>query len=156
MKLLKLSITTLGALIVIACSRESPESQLPPKAVAITASDEMKFDVRAFEVKPGQKVQLTVKNIGKLPKETMGHVVAVLGWNTDAAKFVEAGLAHPETDFIAPDQQPKMLAHTKLLGPGESDTINFTAPRIPGSYDFLCIFPGHFASGMKGTMTVAY
>jgi azurin len=156
MKLLKLSITALGALIVAACSRESPESQLPSKAVEITVGDQMKYDLTAFEVKPGQKVQLTVKNMGKLPKETMGHEVAVLAWNTDAAKFVEDGLAHPETDFIAPDQQSKVLAHTKLLGPGESDTITFTAPRIPASYDYVCTFPGHFASGMKGKMTVAY
>jgi azurin len=156
MKLLKFSIITLTAMVVVACSRESPESQLPPKAVEITVNDEMKYNVTAFQVKPAQKVQLTVKNIGKLPKETMGHEVAVLAWNTDAAKFVEDGLAHPETDFIAPDQQSKVLAHTKLLGPGESETITFTAPRIPASYDYVCTFPGHFASGMKGRMTVAY
>ncbi len=156
MKLLKFSITTLAALIVVACSRESPESQLPPKVVEITVRDEMKYDLTGFEVKPGQKVQLTVKNIGKLPKESMGHEVVVLAWNTDVAKFVEDGLAHPETDFIAPEQQSKVLAHTKLLGPGESDTITFAAPRISASYDFVCAFPGHFAAGMKGTMTVAY
>jgi azurin len=156
MKLLKFSITTLGALIVVACSRESRESQLPAKAVEITVNDEMKYDVTAFEVKPAQKVQLTVKNIGKLPKETMGHEVVVLDKNTDAAKFVEDGLTHTETDFIPPEQKFRVLAHTKLLGPGESDTITFTAPRIPGPYDYICTFPGHFASGMKGTMTVAY
>jgi azurin len=156
MKLLKFSIITLTALVAVACSREIPESQLPPKAVEITVNDEMKYDVSAFEVKPGQKVQLTFKNTGKLPKETMGHEIAVLAWNTDAAKFVEDGLAHPETGFIAPEQQAKVLAHTKLLGPGESDTITFTAPGIPASYDYVCTFPGHFASGMKGRMTVAY
>jgi azurin len=156
MKLLKFAIAVSGALIVAACSRESPESALPLKTVEITVRDEMKYDLTSFEVKPGQKVQLTVKNIGKLPKESMGHEVAVLAWNTDAAKFVEEGLEHPETDFIAPEQQSKVLAHTKLLGPGESDTITFTAPRIPASYDYVCTFPGHFASGMKGKMTVAY
>ena len=156
MKAFKFSITTLTALIVVACSREAPESQLPPKAVEITVNDEMKYDMAGFEVKPGQKVQLTFKNIGKLPKETMGHQLVVLDKNTDAAKFAEDGLAHPETDFIAPDQQAKVLAHTKLLGPGESDTISFTAPRIPASYDYVCTFPGHFVSGMRGRMTVAY
>ena len=45
-----------------------------------------------------------------------------------------------------------MVAHTKLLGGGESDEITFTAPAA-GEYPFICTFPGHFAI-MQGVMTV--
>jgi len=41
---------------------------------------------------------------------------------------------------------------TKLLGPGESDTIAFTAPYVPADYDFVCLFPGHAAQGMKSVI----
>jgi azurin len=47
----------------------------------------------------------------------------------------------------------KIIAQTKLLGPGETDTIDFTAPAQPGEYPFLCTFPGHFAL-MKGKLVV--
>jgi hypothetical protein len=67
---------------------------------------------------------------------------------------VEVGIPHPETDYIAADQSFYVLAKTKLLGPGESDSVTLTAPREPGSYDYVCTFPKHYASGMKGVMTV--
>ena len=35
------------------------------------------------------------------------------------------------------------LAYTKMLGGGESDTITFDAPE-PGTYIFICSFPGHY------------
>ena len=68
--------------------------------------------------------------------------------------FVEVGIPHPETDYIAADQSFYVLAKTKLLGPGESDIVTLTAPREPGSYDYVCTFPKRYASGMKGVMTV--
>ena len=46
-----------------------------------------------------------------------------------------------------------VIAFTKLLGPDESDTITFTAPKESGAYEYVCTFPGHFAM-MRGTMKV--
>jgi azurin len=48
----------------------------------------------------------------------------------------------------------KVLAATKLAGNGETVEVTFDAPKTPGVYDFICTFPGHFAAGMKGTLTV--
>jgi uncharacterized cupredoxin-like copper-binding protein len=48
----------------------------------------------------------------------------------------------------------KVFAHTDLAGPGQMVAVEFTAP-APGEYPFLCNFPGHYAAGMHGTMTVA-
>ncbi|HEU5090712.1 MAG TPA: plastocyanin/azurin family copper-binding protein, partial [Roseiflexaceae bacterium] len=31
--------------------------------------------------------------------------------------------------------------------------VTFKAP-APGTYTFLCTYPGHYAAGMKGTLTV--
>jgi azurin len=47
-----------------------------------------------------------------------------------------------------------VLAHTKLLGPAETDTVTFTAPYVAGDYLYLCSFPGHYSQGTKGFMTV--
>ncbi len=133
---------------------EAPDTSLPEVKVTITGNDQMKFDVMAIEAKPGQKVTVTLKNAGTMPKMSMGHNFVLLAQDQDPAKFVEASQTSMGTEFIGPDVKGKVIAHTKLLGPGESDTISFAAPRKAGAYTYICSFPGHFAIGMKGVLTV--
>lgn len=132
----------------------APDPNLPEKKVEIAGNDQMKYDVTAIDAKPGQKVTVTLKNAGIIPKISMGHNFVLLTLDADPTKFVEAGTPHMGKDYIAPEMQDKVIAHTKLLGPGESETISFAAPRKPGVYTYMCSFPGHFAIGMKGTLTV--
>ena len=122
-------------------------------AVELTGNDLMKYDKAQFTVKPGQRVKLTFKNIGKLPKVAMGHNVVVLKKGSDPIKFAtESAKAGPAKGYIPDALKKLIIAKTKLLGPGESDTIYFTAPEA-GIYDYLCTFPAHFVN-MKGKMIV--
>ena len=41
-----------------------------------------------------------------------------------------------------------------VLGPNETGEVTFTAPAQAGNYPFLCSFPGHFLTGMKGMLVV--
>jgi len=133
---------------------EAPDPNLPEKTVEISANDQMKFDVVAIDAKPRQKVTVTLKNLGTMPKVSMGHNFVLLNPAVDPPKFVEASQMQMAHDFIAPEMASQVIAHTKLLGPGESDTISFAAPGKPGAYAYICSFPGHFAIGMKGVLTV--
>ena len=132
----------------------APDPGLPEKKVEITGNDQMKFDVTAIEAKPGQKVTVTLKNGGTMPKMSMGHNFVLLNNDIDPAKFIEASMTHMGSDFVAPELKSNVIANTKLLGPGESDTVSFAAPRAAGTYTYVCSFPGHFAIGMKGVLTV--
>lgn len=124
------------------------------KEVTIAGTDEMKYDKTSIAVSPGQRVKLTFKNVGSMPKEAMGHNWILLRDNADPAKVAESGVSHPDSDYVAPGDQSYVLAQTKVLGPGESETITFTAPTKRGKYPFLCTFPAHFAAGMKGELIV--
>lgn len=105
-----------------------------------------------FKIKAGQDVQLTLKNVGKLPKESMGHNVVILKPGTDHAEFGGQSFKAKDNDYIPETFSSSIVAHTKLLGPGESDTITFKIDE-PGVYTFICSFPGHFGT-MKGTIVV--
>jgi len=132
----------------------APDASLPENKVEMTGNDQMKFDVMEIKAKPRQKVTVTLKNVGTMPKMSMGHNFVLLASDMDPAKFVEAGTPHMGKEYIAPELADKVIAHTKLLGPGESDTVSFAAPEKPGTYTYICSFPGHYAIGMKGTLTV--
>ena len=129
---------------------------IPPKEVTVQADDKMRFDVTAFEVKPGQKVALTLKNVGTTPKFSMGHNLVMLDRNiniTNVQKFLDTASMEASHDYVPPGSK-EVLAHTKLLGPNETDTITFSSPFVPGEYLYLCSFPGHYSQGTKGFMTV--
>lgn len=42
---------------------------------------------------------------------------------------------------------------TKTIGPGQTDSFEFTAP-VSGSYTFTCSVPGHATAGMAGDLIV--
>ena len=123
------------------------------KRVEIAADDTMRYDVTAFEVEAGQKVRIVLKNVGKLPKVAMGHNLIVLKEVAKMAEFAQVAMTAKESEYIPESKKAEIIAYTRLLGPGESDTIEFTAPAKPGEYDYFCSFPGHWAL-MKGVMTV--
>jgi len=144
-----------GALLVslASCSR-APE--VPPKEITVQADDKMRFDMTAFEVKPGQKVIVTFKNVGTTPKFSMGHNFVVLDRSVNpqnVTKFLDAASTEASHDYVPPAAK-EVLAHSKLLGPGETDMVTFNAPYVPGDYLYLCSFPGHYSQGTKGFMTV--
>ena len=138
---------------VTSCSRAPA---VPPKEVTVQADDKMRFDVTAFEVKPGQKVSVTFKNVGTTPKFSMGHNFVVLDRSVNeqnVTKFLDAASTEAAHDYVPPASK-EVLAHSKLLGPAETDTVTFNAPYVPGDYLYLCSFPGHYSQGTKGFMTV--
>lgn len=112
--------------------------------VTITGNDQMKYDKSEIHVKAGQKVRLTLKHVGKMAKNVMGHNWTLLTQDADMAAVGQASATAEATDYIPADMKDKIIVHTKMLGGGESDTIEFDAP-APGTYTFMCTFPGHYA-----------
>ena len=124
-----------------------------PVTLEISAGDDMKYDKDVLEAKPGQKVTLILHHTGKMTKEQMGHNVVILKEGTDVNAFGQAAAADKDSDHIPASQLDNIIAHTSLVGGGETTQIEFTAPTTPGNYPFVCSFPGHFGS-MKGTFIV--
>lgn len=120
--------------------------------VTIEGNDQMKFNKNEIRVKPGQKVKLTLTHVGKMEITVMGHNWALLTQNADIAAVGQASATASDTDYIPASMKDKIIVHTKMLGGGESDTIEFEAP-APGTYTFMCTFPGHYAL-MQGKFIV--
>lgn len=120
----------------------------------LTANDSMKFSATRFEVKAGQDVKVILTNIGSMPKQAMGHNFVLLKKGADVEAFDKAAVGAAATDHIPANMQDQIIAHTKLLGPKQTDEITFKAPTEPGEYTFICSFPAHYQAGMKGVLVV--
>ena len=137
-----------------AVSQDTPAASQDTEAVnvALEGTDQMTFNIKEIKAKAGQTINVTLKHEGNMPKDKMGHNFVLLKKGTDLSAFGEAAVAAgPANDYI-PNGGADVIAHTKLIGGGESDTISFKAPEA-GTYDFICSFPGHLAL-MKGTFIV--
>ena len=140
---------------------EAPGSDIPGiNDVAVTdhielsGSDDMKYDKTLFKIKAGQSGNLTFNHAGKLPITAMGHNAVILKEGTDVDAFALEALKEKAKEYIPQSAEMKndIIAHTKLLGPGESDTITFTIAD-KGVYNFICTFPGHHGT-MHGKIVV--
>jgi len=127
----------------------------PAKEIEISGNDAMQFDVKSFDAKAQESLQLTFKNIGSMPKIAMGHNLVILKKDISAITFGQKVLASggSATNPLPKSLLGDVIVSTKLLGPGESEVVIFKAPSETGEYEYVCTFPGHFAM-MRGKMIV--
>lgn len=124
------------------------------KTVTIIGQDNLRFSVEKITAKPGEKLTVKLENHTKLPAMAMSHDFVLLKQGTDAHAFDQAASQAKANDYIPKSKANEMIAHTKLVAGGQSDSVTFTVPKKPGKYEYICTFPGHFAAGMKGYLIV--
>ncbi len=121
-----------------------------PQVVELrTVPEKMRYDQEEFAVTAGRPVRLVLRNPDAMQHnllilapgslEAIGALADVMGADGFAKNFVP--------------QDPRVLHSIRLLNPGESATLEFTAPSTPGDYPYVCTFPGHWRI-MRGVMHV--
>ena len=99
--------------------------------------DALAFNAGNFEVAAGAEVVLVFNNVSTINQHNW--VLVMAGTKDDvSARGTAAG---PANDWVQPGD-PDVIDHTKLLDPGTSGEVRFAAPP-PGTYQFVCTFPGH-------------
>jgi len=119
--------------------------------IVITSDDYMKFNTSKITVKSGKLVKLTLKHIGKLDVQVMGHNFVLLKDNVDILEFANKAAMASKNQYI-PVESDEVIVYTDMIGGGQETTIEFLPPEV-GVYNFICSFPGHYAM-MKGKFIV--
>jgi azurin len=124
--------------------------------INVEVGDHMNFAPVAMQVSASKcdSVTLTIKHTGTVPRNAMGHNW-VLTLTEDAQGTAQEGWAAGlDNEYLKPDDS-RVIASTKVVGGGESDTIafDFSQLEVGGDYTFFCSFVGHFAI-MQGKFTV--
>ena len=94
------------------------------------------FDPDEFTVPVGKEITVQVTHHG-----TMEHSFIIMKYGTDAG------------DMFDDDDKGNVFWEVDLQ-PGDSETVTFTAPEQPGTYQIICGMPGHLQSGMIGKLIV--
>lgn len=130
----------------------APTANLPVLEVTIKPdpANPLAYDTKTISAKAGQKVKLTFNNTHPTLPQPHNFVLGKLGVDKGkmlsiamtAMTLVDKGYIPASTDI---------LAHTGLIQPNNSETIEFTLPAA-GEYHYICTFPGHGAI-MNGVIT---
>ena len=122
-----------------------------PCKVTIEGNDNMQFNLRQISVPTTcGEIELTLKHSGKLSARVMGHDW-VLAKDSDVSTIVNGGLSAGFGHGFLPENDKRIIAATKVVGGGESDTVRFSTSALQtGSrYVFFCTSPGH-STMMRG------
>jgi putative heme-binding domain-containing protein len=125
---------------------------LDVRVIAIgTVVERMNYDKETIAVAAGKPVEFRFSNLDNMPH----NLVFVM-----PGALEEVGLAAERTaqESDARDRQfvpvsDKILLASKLLGPGESQSLLFEVPKEPGMYPYVCTYPGHWRR-MFGVLVV--
>lgn len=117
-------------------------------SIQLKADANMRFDKELFRIKAGKKIRLILKNTSAKSNIAMIHNVVILKKGTDIADFADVAVKARNEDYVPSSIASLIVAHTKSVGGGESDAIDFVIQE-PGVYDFICSFPGHWGT-MQG------
>ena len=121
----------------------------PDEEVVVKTEPGLKYNTALIRLTAGSKVKLTLENTDDMlhnlvitrPDQAtaVGEAALELGLAGEARSYV------PETDAV--------LYFIKLLQPESAESIYFVAPEEPGTYEFVCTFPGHHLV-MRGIVQV--
>ena len=129
----------------------APASAADNCKAEITGNDLMQYDKKELKFDAScATVEITLKHIGKLAKEAMGHNWVLVN-TADAMAVANDGLSAGLAANYIKAGDKRVIAHTKVVGGGESDTVKIPASALKkgGDYSYECTFPGHSAL-MKG------
>jgi azurin len=124
--------------------------------VVKTVREQMRYDVTRLVVEAGKPFEVIFENDDMMP-----HNLAVMqpgareeiGAITD--KMQPTDLDRQGRAFIPKGREAarKILAATKLIEPGQKETLKLTAPTKTGNYEYVCTFPEHWKN-MFGQLVV--
>jgi azurin len=138
----------------------APASDKPAAVVAdcateIEGTDAMQYNVGSIVVPAScTEFKITLKHVGQSPVTAMGHNV-VIAKAADMQGIDADGIAAGAAAAYVKPGDTRVIAHTGLVGGGQSTSVSFPVSSIQGDgpYAFFCSFPGHSAV-MKGTISV--
>lgn len=120
--------------------------------VVTTVREQMRYDTPRLVVEAGKPFEVIFENGDMMP-----HNFTIVAPGSRPKVAAAAMLMRPD-DLDSRGRAyiprlPEVLAATKLLDPGQQESLHYTAPSKEGAYEYVCTFPGHWEV-MWGTLIV--
>jgi plastocyanin len=119
--------------------------------VVKTVREQMRYDITRLVVEAGKPFQVIFENLDMMP-----HNLVLVQPGAREEVGLAAQSMPPVPDSKGQIYIPKnknIIASFRLLEAGQKQTLQFTAPEKPGTYEYLCTYPEHWKT-MFGELIV--
>ena len=107
-----------------------------------TVPEQMLYNKERIAVKAGKPVEVILENNDLMPHN---FVIIRPGALEEIGNLAESTATQPgaiERHYVP--ASPKVLVASHLLQPRATEKLDFTAPKRPGVYPYVCTYPGHW------------
>ena len=110
------------------------------RTIYIRMTDRMRFEPALIQVRQGETIRFVHSNVGKMMHEM------VIGTRADLEEHAALMRKFPDMEHEEP--------HMAHVAAGRRGQLIWHFNRA-GEFEFACLIPGHFESGMRGIIKVA-
>ncbi len=116
-----------------------------PVFVIHTVHEQMRYDNTRIVVEAGKPFELILENGDSMPH----NLVIVKPGQHEKIGTAASTLTPDKVDkqgraYIPKDWEKEILGATKVIEPGQKETLKVKAPNEEGEYEYVCTMPGHF------------
>lgn len=118
-----------------------------------TVREQLRYDTDRLVVEAGKPFEVLFENPDAMPHNLVFVQPGTLQDVATAVQTQAPDKLDSQGRAYVPDNDPRVIAATKMLEAGKSEKLSLTAPDKEGTYQYVCTFPGHWAI-MKGELVV--
>ncbi len=107
---------------------------------------DLSYDITEIRAEAGS--ELTIRYINS---STMPHNILFVYTEDDIRPVGVAALQAYQNEYVPEDKMDRIFGYTSLAVPGDTVDVKITVPEEPGSYPYICTYPGHFTQ-MQGRL----
>lgn len=115
--------------------------------------EQLRFDTKRLVVEPGKPFEVIFENPDQIPHNIVFVQPGTLQAVAEAVQAQAPDKLDSKGRAYVPENDPRVIAATRMLEAGQKEALTITAPPQEGTYEFVCTFPGHWAV-MQGKLIV--
>ena len=118
-------------------------NNLDVRIIAIgTVPERMIYDKEEIVVQAGKPIEFRFSNADKMPHNFAITMMGALEGVGELAEKTGRDKDAQQRHYIPVSD--KILVSSRLLEPGQEQSLSFVAPKEPGVYPYVCTYPGHW------------
>ncbi len=112
--------------------------------VVKTIREQMRYDTDRLVVEAGKPFEVIFENVDLMPHNIVFVEPGARQAVSEAVQTMKPDELDKHGRAYVPTADHRVLSASKMIEPGQKETLKLKAPGNPGEYEYVCTFPGHW------------